>query len=140
MNRKRLRLVLAEDNELMLNTMMKRLLLDFDVIGAARNGVDAVEVVQALKPDALVIDVTMPILGGIQALRTMREAKLDVPPTVMVSTHNDISVVREALASGAFGYVLKSRFYQDASIAILRAMSRMTFVSEPLFSEMRLTS
>ena len=79
---------------------------DIDVVGEAEDGHQAVRLVGQLAPDVAVLDVTMPRLNGIEALRQIRR---DHPRTrvVMLSMHDNEAYVTQALQAGASGYVLK---------------------------------
>lgn len=79
---------------------------DIEVIGEAANGREAVEKAEQLHPDVVVMDVTMPVLNGIEAVRQM----VRVAPAIRVlalSMHKDAVYVREMLRAGAKGYLLK---------------------------------
>ena len=79
---------------------------DLTVIGQADNGVEAVEMAQALRPDIVVLDVEMPVMDGIAAARRIREA---LPQTriVMLTVWQDDDHLLEAIQLGVHGYLLK---------------------------------
>ena len=79
---------------------------DFEVVGEAGNGREAVELVQRLRPDVVVMDVAMPELNGIEATRRMVEANPRLKILVL-SMHKEAVYVREILRAGARGYILK---------------------------------
>lgn len=106
--KKRIRILLADDHRMVRKGF--RLILesqdDLEVIGEAGNGREAVEMALSLKPDIVVMDVTMPELNGIEATRRLRNA---TPPirVVALSVHRDGVYVREIVRAGAEGYILK---------------------------------
>lgn len=79
---------------------------DFAVVGEAENGLDGVEQTRALQPDLVVMDVDMPVMNGVEAVRLIRE---QVPPTkvVMLTVSEDEDDLFEAIRFGAHGYLLK---------------------------------
>lgn len=79
---------------------------DIEVVGEAANGREAVELVQKLKPDLVLMDVAMPELNGIEATRRMVEANSRLKILVL-SMHKEAVYVREILRAGARGYILK---------------------------------
>ncbi|MBV9268555.1 MAG: response regulator transcription factor [Acidobacteriaceae bacterium] len=103
-----MRIVLADDHTIVRQGL--KLILsgqqDFEVVGEAGNGREAVELVQRLRPDVVVMDVAMPELNGIEATRRMVEANPRLKILVL-SMHKEAVYVREILRAGARGYILK---------------------------------
>jgi DNA-binding NarL/FixJ family response regulator len=95
---------------------------DMEIAGEAGNGREAVELAQTLKPDVVVMDVTMPELNGIEATRRLIELS---PRTrvLALSMHKDAVYVREILRAGARGYLLKDSADADL-IAAVRAVAK----------------
>ena len=85
---------------------------ELNVVGEASNGREAVEQIQKLVPDLVLMDVAMPELNGIDAARQIHDA---VPSTriIMLSMHDERQYVFESLKAGATGYVLKAAAFQD---------------------------
>jgi DNA-binding NarL/FixJ family response regulator len=105
---KKIRILLADDHRLVRQGF--RLILesqdDMEVVGESGDGRDTVEKATALRPDVVVMDVTMPALNGIEATRRIRDAGL--PTHVLaLSVHRDSVYVREIVRAGAEGYILK---------------------------------
>lgn len=103
-----IRVVLTDDEELVRTGL--RLILrsepDLDVVGEAGNGVEALELVRALAPDVVLLDIRMPVLDGLEATRQIQAAGLDVRVVVLTTFDSD-EYVYEALRSGASGFLLK---------------------------------
>ncbi|MCA1554781.1 MAG: response regulator transcription factor [Chloroflexi bacterium] len=124
------RVVIADDHHLVRQGI--RALLekanDIDVVGEAADGQEAVELVEKLVPDVLVIDISMPRLGGLQAIERVRGLRL---PTqiVMLSMHSDEVMVRQALRKGARGYLLKRSVTEELLLAIRAASRSETYLS-----------
>ena len=106
---KKLRIFVADDHELVRHGIrgLLRTRRGWKVVGEAANGQDAVERTSKLKPDVVIVDISMPDLDGLEATRRMREA---VPTTevVVLTMHESDQMVRRVLDAGARGYVLKS--------------------------------
>lgn len=106
--RRKIRVLLADDHR-MVRQGFRRILQgedDMDVVGEAGNGREAVEMARAMKPDVVVMDVTMPELNGIEATRRIREISPFIR-VVALSVHRDGIYVREIVRAGAEGYILK---------------------------------
>jgi len=127
---RRLRVLLADDHNLIRAGL--RLVIsqepDFQVVGEAGNGRQAVEMAREMKPDVVVMDIGMPDLNGIEACRQILS---DLPDThvVMLSMHSDEGYVLRALKAGARAYLLKDSAEADLARAIRAAASGKSFFS-----------
>jgi len=122
------RILVAEDDEDFLDTLEAVLSADgrFELVGRARNGRDAVRLAKRLEPDAVVMDIEMPVLDGVEATRQLAEAQPELP-IVAISGHDYEERVLEIRQAGAADYVRKSRLEDDlvhALEALLRAPAR----------------
>ena len=124
----RIRVLLADDHEAMLDRVTDLLADDCDVIGTAIDGRQALEAAMELKPDVLVLDISMPVMNGIETARSLKElgAKTRI---VFLTVHDDPDYAREALEAGALGYVIKSRITSDLVAAINEVHAGRSFVS-----------
>ncbi|HEV8352758.1 MAG TPA: response regulator transcription factor [bacterium] len=95
---------------------------DFEVVGEASSGEQAVELMAALKPDVVVMDISMPGIGGIEATEKIKQRHPDVN-VLALTMHEDESYVFRLLRAGASGYVLKRAAATDLVTAV-RAASR----------------
>ena len=104
-----IRLFLADDHPLLRAGLRLSLspIKDVKLIGEASDGFSAVEKIQADPPDVSLIDVDMPGLSGIGAIRILRKSFPDMK-IIVLSTYNDENYIQEAMEAGADGYVLKS--------------------------------
>lgn len=127
----KIRVLLADDHQTVLQRVCELLGEDFDVVGTVNNGRDAVSAALRLNPDVLVIDISMPILNGLQAAQQLRSAK---QPTkiVFLTVHTDRDFVAAALSAGATGYVTKSDVATDLVPAISEALEGRIFVSKSI--------
>lgn len=108
------RILVAEDDETYLATLETVLAADgrFEVAGRARNGRDAVDLAERLEPDAVVLDIEMPVLDGVEAARRLHAVRPSVP-IVAISGHDYEERVLEIRAAGASDYVRKARVEDD---------------------------
>ena len=124
----KIRVVLADDHQALLARVRRVLAEEYEVVGVAANGSQAVEAVLTLNPDVLVIDISMPVLDGLQAARQLQQANCRTK-IVFLTIREDQDFVAAALSAGALGYVTKARLSTDLVPAILGAMQGRTFVS-----------
>lgn len=124
----RARLLVAEDHIAMRERIVEMLERDFDVVGVVGDGLALVEAASRMKPNVCVVDISMPSLCGIEAAIQLKERGSDAQ-VVFLTVDEDQDYVRAALATGALGYVLKSRMATDLCIAIKEAMAGRLFVS-----------
>jgi DNA-binding NarL/FixJ family response regulator len=85
---------------------------EWEVVGEASDGVEALEKVSAAQPDVVVLDVTMPRMNGIEACRLIKQKDPNAE-VLFVTQHDSPQMMREALAVGARGYVVKSNLARD---------------------------
>lgn len=104
---RKLSIVIADDNDMM-RSILRAMLRgeEYDVIGEARNGMAAVEIVCRLKPDIVCMDVMMPEKNGIEALREIK-AELPEIEVVMVTSNSDPETVQDSIQNGASGFIIK---------------------------------
>jgi DNA-binding NarL/FixJ family response regulator len=91
---------------------------EWEVVGEASDGLEAVEKVSSLNPDVVVLDVTMPRMNGIEACRKIQQQKDSSREVLFVTQHDSPQMMREALAAGARGYVVKSNLARDLVEAV----------------------
>ena len=125
----KVRVFLADDYDAILARVRALLGQEFDIVGTANNGRDAVGEVLRLDPDVVVIDIAMPILNGLQAASQLQSANCRAK-IVFLTVHEDQDFVAAALSCGASGYVTKSHLTADLIPAIREALQGHTFVSQ----------
>ena len=117
-----IRILLADDHALMRRGIRDLLETDseIDVIGEAGDGREAVQLADRLKPDVMIMDLAMPELNGLDAIRQIRK---DVPEIELLvfSMHDSEELIREVFAAGARGYVLKS----DVALYLIEAVKSL---------------
>ena len=122
------RLLLGDDHPLMLNGIRTLLAARYDVVGTAQDGRAIVEAAARLRPDIVVLDVSMPILNGIDAARQIRQAQPNVV-VVFLSMHASPMYLRRALDTGALAYVLKTGAAEELLTALDQARRGRLYVS-----------
>jgi DNA-binding NarL/FixJ family response regulator len=127
----RIRVLLADDHEEVLARVRVILGEDFDIVGAVNNGRDAVEETERLHPDVLVIDISMPILNGLQAASQLRETNHRTK-IVFLTVHEDPDFVAAALSAGASAYVTKEDVTTDLLPAIYEVLQGGTYISQSI--------
>ena len=120
---------MADDHPVVLSGLMRVLdqQADFQVVGHARDGAEAVERVLSEDVDLAILDVSMPRMTGLQAAREITQRKPDVR-VLMLSMHENEEYLFEALAAGASGYVLKTAVDRDLVAACRAAMRGEPFL------------
>ena len=114
--------VLLVDDHALVRRGFRRLLEDdpgIQVVGEGSNGEDAIRLMAELKPKVIVMDAAMPGINGLEATRTII-AKHPRTAILMLSMHSEETLVRQALAAGARGYVLKNALDLDLAAAVKR--------------------
>lgn len=125
-------LVVGDDHTLFLDALCGLLANQYDLVGSAGNGRDLIKLVQERRPNLVLLDISMPVLNGIEA---MRQLKKSLPATefVVVTQQNNREYVAAAFQAGARGYVLKSSASSELSTAMHMALSGQYYVT-PLVS------
>ncbi len=100
---------------------------DFEVVGEAQDGRQALELVERMKPNVVVMDISMPEMGGIEATQQVKERYAGVN-VIALTMHEDESYVFKLLRAGASGYVLKRAAAQDLVQAVRAAAKGEAFL------------
>jgi len=131
-----LKVLLVDDHAVMregLAALLSR--AGIDVIGTASNGREAVRLARELVPDAVVMDISMPDLNGIEATRQIRVRAPSVR-IVMLSMHANREHVHQALAAGADGYVLKESAAAEVAAAVRAVAAGRRYLSPSIEAAM----
>ena len=124
---KRLRVLVADDHEIFRKGVCSILMQqDWDVVGEASNGREAVELGKTLRPDIAVMDISMPELNGLDATRLMVKNNIEVK-VLILSVHQSDSLMRGVLEAGARGYLLKTDSSRDLALAVETICANKTF-------------
>lgn len=125
-----IRVLLADDHKGVREALraLLRGQMEIELIGEAEDGLSAVGMARELKPDVVVIDVSMPGLSGTEATGQIRGLE-PRPGVVALSAHGDAQVAAKMLEAGAGAYVLKDRAFEELVPAILGVVGGKRFVS-----------
>jgi len=122
------RVLLADDSQRVIQAISTLLAEEFEVVGCAHDGAEAIKAVIRLKPDVIVMDIVMPKQDGIQAARRLNQ--MNCPTKIIVLTGlEDQDYVEASLAAGASGFVFKCRAAVDLSRAVHEVLAGRVFVS-----------
>jgi DNA-binding NarL/FixJ family response regulator len=118
-----MRVLLADDHALFRDGLRSLLeVRDFDVVGEARDGREAVDLARRLQPDVLLMDLSMPIMGGLDATRALAAQDSAVKIVILTASEDDADLF-EAIKAGAQGYLFKN-LKSDELIGMLEAVGR----------------
>lgn len=127
------KLLLADDHTLFVEALQKVLEPEFELVGSVGDGRALLEAAPRLQPDVILLDLSMPLLNGIDAARQLRRILPDVK-VVFLSMHGDPTYVTEAFRAGASGYLLKRATATELIQAIRTALRGHLYVS-PLLAK-----
>ena len=125
---KRLAVLLADDHAIVVEGLRRVLEPEFRVAGVVADGRALMGAAARLRPDIIVVDVSMPVLNGIEAVRRIRKSDRNAK-VIFLSMHPDVVFVSKALQAGGSAYVLKSSAGIEILTAIREALQGRTFVS-----------
>lgn len=121
------RVLLVDDNQGILECLVRMLGRAYTIVGAIRDGTRVVDAVAILKPDVVVMDISMPEMSGLEIARLLQENP-PAPPVVFVTVHEDTEFMEAAQEVGAAGYVVKSTMETELKPAMELALKGQRFV------------
>ena len=126
----KLRIVLAEDHTILREGLRALLSADpsFEIIGEAPNGREAVRCVEKLEPDLLLMDLSMPRMSGMDAIREIKNRYPEIK-IIALTVHKTEEYLLTTLKAGADGYVLKDATHDELVLAIKNVMSGKSYLS-----------
>jgi DNA-binding NarL/FixJ family response regulator len=122
------RVLLVDDNEAMLSRAAAALKYCCRVVGSVNDSRKALEAALALKPDVIVLDISMPGMSGLEVASRLRDAG-STAALVFLTVHDEEDIILAAKAAGAIGYVVKPRLGSDLTLAVQEARAGRPFVS-----------
>jgi DNA-binding NarL/FixJ family response regulator len=127
------RVLLADDHALLLGAFEKLLAGDCDIVGQVSDGRALVAAADRLKPDIVVLDISMPLLNGLEAARQIKHNLRSVK-LVFVTMNEDTDLAAEAFRAGASAYILKQSATSELLTAVRQVMEGHSYVT-PLITE-----
>jgi DNA-binding NarL/FixJ family response regulator len=131
---KRTRLLIADDHVMFAQGLESLLRDEFDLLGTARNGEELVEATLRLQPDVILVDISMPVLNGFDAVRNIKANGCDAK-IIFLTMHDDATLLAEAFRCGASGYILKQAAGEELVNAIREVAHGNNYVS-PLVTDL----
>jgi DNA-binding NarL/FixJ family response regulator len=128
----RARILLADDHALMLDGFSNLLRPKYSVVGTAEDGKALVEAALRLNPDLIILDITMPVLNGIDAAREIRKHLPDVK-LLFVTMHSSPTYLQAALEAGASGYAIKSSGRSEILAAVESVLAGNRYITPGLY-------
>jgi DNA-binding NarL/FixJ family response regulator len=132
---KRTRVLLADDHKIILDGLRGLLEPEFELIGRVEDGRALVSAAEKLRPDVIVVDISMPLLNGIEAVRQIKKVDSQVK-VVFLTMHPDVTYAIRAFEVGASGYVLKHSASSELLTAIHEAIKGRTYVTPMIAGEL----
>jgi len=150
---KRWKVLIADDHSMVIDGLRALVEPEYEVVGAVNDGRAVLPEVRRLQPDVVVIDISMPLLNGLDCARQLCDAGCTAK-ILILTMHPDATLAQEALAAGASGYVLKSspgselkaalgdvlrgRIYLSAAVTrdLNEVMGRMTSIHEDVWARL----
>lgn len=126
-------ILIVDDHEVLregLKSLLAKSRPDWEISGEAADGEQAIHLTQELKPDVIILDITMPRMSGLEAASRMRKMGLSTP-VLIFTTHHSGRLDAEVRQVGAQGYVLKSQAARDLVQAIDAVLGGGTFFGAP---------
>ncbi|HKO97543.1 MAG TPA: response regulator transcription factor [Pyrinomonadaceae bacterium] len=131
---KRPRLLLADDHMMFSQGLQGLLEDEFDLVGAVGDGAALVEAACQLNPDVIVVDISMPVMNGFDAVRQLRKQGVTAK-IIFLTMHADDRLLSEAFRCGGAGYVLKQSAGEDLVVAIREVLAGNRYVAPLIATE-----
>ena len=123
------RILIADDLTPILTAVTTLLNNSFEVVGSVSNGQAAIDAILELKPDLVILDISMPGKNGLEVAGELKSLA-SAPRIVFLTVHEDPDIIAACLSAGAKGYVLKSLMDSDLIPAVNDALAGRIFVSQ----------
>jgi|SRR5215469_3311872 DNA-binding NarL/FixJ family response regulator len=127
-------IILADDHEIILDGLRRILEHEFEIAATAGDGKKLVAEIEKLRPDVAVVDISMPLLNGLDALRQAQSAHFRTR-FVFLTASPDVVFATQALRLGASGYVLKHAAAEELVVAIREALAGNTYITPRIAKE-----
>ena len=122
------RVLIADDHKIFAEGLKRLLKEDFDIVGVVADGRQLVAAAEKLRPDVIVVDISMPMLNGIDAVQQIKKVQPAIK-AVFLTMHPDVAYAVRAFKEGASGYVLKNAVPDELITAIREGLKGKTYVT-----------
>src|ERR1041385_2203858 len=136
---KRYRILIADDHAIVRDGLRHILEKDFEVVGSVEDGRTLLKEAERLNPDIVLVDISMPIVNGIEAIRQLRRSA-PLIKAVVLTMHSDVTYASEVLEAGASGYVLKNAGSEEIRTAIHEVISGKKYVTPQIAGDLTFTA
>lgn len=128
-----IKVIIADDHAIFRQGLLKLLQTSEDIAieGECCNGGDALQLIREARPDIAILDISMPVLGGIEVAGIVKKEGLNTK-VILLTMHNEHAVAKRAMAAGISGYVVKDSAFEELLSAIDCAVSGEMFISPSL--------
>ena len=124
----KIRVLVADDHQIVAEGLRRLLEPTYELVALVENGREMVAAAKKLKPDVIVVDISMPLLNGIDAVSEIRNAGIQAK-IIYLTMHLEANYARRALATGASAYILKHSASSELLFAIQEALAGRHFIS-----------
>ena len=125
------RVLLADDHSMVIAGLSRMLEPEFELAGTAENGQVLLELAAGSRPDVIVVDISMPLLNGIEAIRQLKKAGSNAK-VIVLTMHSDVGLATEAIEAGAEGYLLKQSAAEELTVAIREVLKGRAYITPVL--------
>lgn len=128
-----LKIILVDDHILVRQGMSALLRGEpsLEIAGEARNGLEAIDLCEKVKPDLVLMDIHMPVMNGVECTRILRKTSPETK-VLAASLHNNTSYLMDMMSAGAHGYVLKNAGKEELLLAICKVSNGSYYISPEL--------
>lgn len=129
-------ILIADDHKMFAQGLAGLLEDEFDLVGSVENGQALIDAAVRLKPDLIIVDISMPVLNGLDAVRRLYHGNTSAK-VVFLTMHADTRLLREAFQCGGVGYVLKQSAGEELLFALRQVMSGQNYISPSIEKELK---
>lgn len=127
-------ILIADDHKMFAQGLAGLLEDEFDLVAIVDNGQALIDEVDKVRPDLIIVDISMPVLNGLDAVRRLTQ-KQSTAKVVFLTMHADTRLLREAFQSGGVGYVLKQSAGEELIFALREVMAGRKYISPTIERE-----
>jgi DNA-binding NarL/FixJ family response regulator len=128
------RILLADDHRIVAEGLRSLLEPEFELLKIVENGRALVDASEKLRPDVIIVDISMPLLNGIEAVRQIKKGNKDIK-VIFLTMHPDVTYAVSAMEAGAQGYVLKHSAPSELTTAVRKVLRGKTYITPLLENE-----